>query len=183
LIRIIEHALSQTALEADTGNGTLGASIMNDEDYLRAAFAKAREGMEKGDTPFGACIVKDWNVLASTHNQVWGRTDITAHAEIIAIREACRKLGVIDLAGAVLYSSCEPCPMCFSAAHWANISRIVFGARIEDAQSAGFRELVIPNEHMKLLGRSAMDITGPLLQEEARQLFRDWSALPGKRAY
>ncbi|MHC4944242.1 MAG: nucleoside deaminase [Planctomycetota bacterium] len=156
---------------------------MNDEDYMRMTLAKAREGIEKGNSPFGASIVKDWNVIALTHNQVWEHTDITAHAEIIAIREACRNLGVIDLGGAVLYSSCEPCPMCFSAAHWANISRVVFGASIQDAQSAGFRELAISNGQMKLLSRSTMEVAGPLLLDEAQELFRYWSSLPGRRAY
>src|SRR5216684_3132378 len=125
---------------------------------MRVAIEKAKEGIALGQTPFGACIARAGGLLSSAHNVVWQTTDITAHAEIHAIREACRKLSSIDLSGCVIYSTCEPCPMCFSACHWARISKIVYGANIQDAQRSGFHELTIPASRMKDLGGSQMEI-------------------------
>jgi tRNA(Arg) A34 adenosine deaminase TadA len=99
--------------------------------------------------PFGACIVKDGEVIACDHNVVWASTDITAHAEVYAIRNACKKLDSIDLSGCTIYSTCEPCPMCFTAIHWARIGRIVCGARIEDAKKYGFNELSVSNHELR----------------------------------
>ncbi|HEO64204.1 MAG TPA: nucleoside deaminase, partial [Candidatus Omnitrophica bacterium] len=105
---------------------------MNDhDDFMRLAVSKAEHGIKAGQTPFGACIVKNGKVIVCQHNAVWQNTDITAHAEIAAIREACRKLNSIDLSGCTIYSTTEPCPMCFTAIHWAKISRIVYGTSIE----------------------------------------------------
>lgn len=156
---------------------------MSDEKFMQLAIAKAREGMRKGQTPFGAVIVKDGEVISQVHNVVWQTTDITAHAEVHAIREACRKLGSIDLSGCVIYSTCEPCPMCFSAIHWAKIDRIVFGARIEDAESAGFNELHISNEEMKSRGGSAVEIQADFMREENRRVFQEFIEHPQKRIY
>src|SRR3954463_11940830 len=114
---------------------------MTDETYMRMAIAKAREGLALGQSPFGACIVRDRDVLACEHNVVWRTTDATAHAEVTAIRAACKHVGDIKLTGATLYSTTEPCPMCFAAIHWAGIARIVYAASIADAQRAGFSEL------------------------------------------
>jgi tRNA(Arg) A34 adenosine deaminase TadA len=114
---------------------------------------------------------------------VWTDADITAHAEIVAIRDACRKLGTVDLSGCVIYSTTEPCPMCFSACHWAKISRIVFGTGIEDARRAGFSELTISNEQMKGMGRSPVRVEGGFLRDEAARLFEEWGRAPGKRTY
>lgn len=155
----------------------------NDEYFMRLAIAKAAEGMKNNNTPFGACLAKDGEVISCCHNQVLEALDITAHAEIVALRECCAKTGRIDLEGFTLYTTCEPCPMCFSAAHWANVSRIVFGARIEDAAAAGFRELRISNQKMKALGPSAVELCGPVLADEARALFKAFDELPGKKTY
>jgi tRNA(Arg) A34 adenosine deaminase TadA len=119
--------------------------------------------------------VKDGQVLSCAHNGVWETTDITAHAEVRAIRDACRKLGTIDLSGCTIYSTCEPCPMCFSACHWAKISRIVYGACIDDARRAGFNELTLSDENMKRWGNSPVELAGRLLLEENRALFRIWA--------
>ena len=155
---------------------------MTDIEAMRMAIGAAREGIRKGQSPFGACIVKDGRAVSCTHNHVWLRTDCTAHAEVCAIRDACEKLGAIDLSGSVIYSTCEPCPMCFSAIHWARISRIVFGARIADARAAGFNELGIANEKMKLLGESPVQITAEFLRRECVGLFALWRR-SGGRAY
>lgn len=156
---------------------------MTHERFMQLAIDKTMEGADKGNTPFGACIVKDGKVIACCHNRVWADTDITAHAEIVAIREACTRLGTVDLAGAVLYSTCEPCPMCFSAIHWANIAKIFFGARIEDARDLGFNELTISNEMMKNEGKSPVEIEAGFMREENLALFEYWDGLEGKKTY
>ncbi len=154
-----------------------------DEKYMRLAIAVTKEGIERGQTPFGSVIVKEGRVIASSHNQVWLDTDITAHAEVTAIRNACKNLGDIDLSGATIYSTTEPCPMCFSASHWARLDRIVYGATIEDAAKAGFHELSIHNTIMKEIGGSEIAITPGVLQEECAALFELWNAREDKRAY
>jgi guanine deaminase len=150
---------------------------------MRLAIQKAREGVAAGQTPFGACVVREDEQVALAHNLVLRSTDITAHAEVTAIREACRALRTIDLAGCVIYSTCEPCPMCFSACHWANLDRIVYGAAIADAAACGFRELPVPNTEMKRLGGSRIELTAGLLEGEAVELFREWMRQPGRRTY
>jgi len=154
-----------------------------DERFMRLAIDAATQGIEKGQSPFGACIVKDGNVLSCCHNVVWATTDITAHAEVQAIRTACAKLGTIDLSGCTIYSTCEPCPMCFSACHWARIARIVYGARIADAQAIGFNELTVPNEQMKQLGRSPVEVRSGCLRDENIRLFELWLRQGDRRAY
>jgi len=145
-----------------------------DKSFMQMAIDKAKHGMENGNSPFGACIVNNAEVIACEHNLVWQSTDITAHAEVNAIRAACKKLNSIDLAGCTIYSTCEPCPMCFSACHWAKISKIVFGADINDAKIAGFSELEISNEEMKQIGKCQMQIVSHFLQNQCVQLFKDW---------
>lgn len=156
---------------------------MNDVYFMQQAITKAKEGITAGQSPFGACIVKDKTILCCAHNIVWQSTDITAHAEINAIRIACNKLNFIDLSGCTMYTTCEPCPMCFSAAHWARIDRIVFGSRVADAQKYGFNELTISNQQMQQLGKSTIKITGDFLREENLELFTLWSAQENKRVY
>ncbi|MCK4913066.1 MAG: nucleoside deaminase [Planctomycetes bacterium] len=153
------------------------------QEFMMLAIEKAKQAIEKGQTPFGACIVKDEHVISCEHNTVWDTTDITAHAEINAIRKACEKLNTVDLSGCVIYSTCEPCPMCFAACHWARISKIVFGARIKDAKEAGFSELALPNEEMKRLGKSSVEIVADFLSKESIELFKLWSQNSKKRAY
>jgi len=150
---------------------------------MRLAIDKARQGLEKGQTPFGACIVRDSEIIACEHNTVWQNTDITAHAEIVTIRAACAKLATVDLGGCVIYSSCEPCPMCFSACHWAKLDTIIYGASIADARNAGFSELDISNQHMKEQGPSPIKIINAFLREEAIALFTLWSEKTDRKTY
>ena len=159
------------------------STMDGDARWMRLAIEKAREGIAAGQTPFGACVVRGSEVVALAHNVVLRTTDITAHAEVTAIREACRALGTIDLAGCVIYSTCEPCPMCFSACHWANLDRIVSGAAIADAAAAGFRELSIPTTEMKRRGGSRVELVEGFLREEAVELFREWGRTPNRRTY
>ncbi len=139
--------------------------------FMRLAIKKATEGIKKGQTPFGACIVKNNKVIACAHNAVWNNTDITAHAEIQAIRLACKKLKTIDLSKCTIYSTCEPCPMCFAACHWAKVKTIVFGASITNAKKAGFNELCISTFIMKEKGGSCVGIIKGILKNECLKLF------------
>ena len=152
-------------------------------DYMRLAWLEARAGIAAGQSPFGACVVRDGVVVAQGHNLVWAETDITAHGEIVTIRKACRELGTIDLSGATLYSTCEPCPMCFAAIHWARFARLVYGASIADAQRAGFNELTVSNAELRRLGGSQVEIVAGVMQKECALLFGEWLATPGQRSY
>ncbi len=145
-----------------------------DERFMRLAIETMRAGVNAGQSPFGACVVRGETVLSHEHNGVWAATDITAHAEVTAIRSACRTLGSIRLAGATMYSTCEPCPMCFSACHWARVERVVFGARIADAQRCGFNELQISAETMRRLGESPIELVGECLRSEVLVQMDDW---------
>ena len=142
-----------------------------DEKFMRAAIEKAKKGIAKGQAPFGACIVKDGRIVSCEHNTVWKTTDSTAHAEMNAIRRACKKLKTIDLSGCDIYSTCEPCPMCFCACHWAKISNIYFGASISDAQKAGFHELPISDKKLDELGNSPLEVFPGVMKEECLELF------------
>jgi tRNA(Arg) A34 adenosine deaminase TadA len=156
---------------------------MNDQDFMKLTIEKARQGVDEGQSPFGACIVKDGRVVVCEHNVVWATMDITAHAEVHAIRQACKKLGTIDLSGCEIYASCEPCPMCFSAIHWAKISRIVYGARIADARDSGFHELEISTLSMKEMGRSSIELVADVCRKEAAELFQYWLKKNGSKKY
>jgi tRNA(Arg) A34 adenosine deaminase TadA len=159
------------------------AAQHDDERFMRIAITEARAGIRAGDSPFGACLVRRGRVIARAHNTVVGSTDITAHAEVNLIRAACLKMGTIDLSGTTLYSTCEPCPMCFSAAHWARVDRIVFGARIADAKRAGFNELALSNAVLRRQSKAPVKIVGGVLAPECRALFREWLARPGRTPY
>lgn len=106
--------------------------------WLRQAVALASENAHQGDGPFGALIVRDDEVISTGVNQVTSTLDPTAHAEVLAIREASAKLRTIELSGCLLVSSCEPCPMCLAAALWAGLAGIVYAATRDDAAEAGF---------------------------------------------
>lgn len=113
-------------------------------DFMQLAFEEAKKGVEADDGgPFGAVIVKDGEVIASAHNEVLKRNDPTAHAELLAIREACKKLGHFELKACELYATGEPCPMCFSAIHWARMHKVVYCNTKEQAASIGFDDQFI----------------------------------------
>ncbi len=149
---------------------------MNHEKFMKEAIRIAERGIKEGQTPFGAVIVKNNRIIAKAHNTVFKDNDPTAHAEINAIRKASKKLKTIDLKGCVIYSTCEPCPMCFSAIHWANIDGIYYGASIRDAEKLGFRELRISNKRMKSLSKKTvkLKIVGGVMKEECRKMMKKW---------
>jgi guanine deaminase len=147
---------------------------MNERDLMRRAIKVAQVGIAAGQSPFGAVIVRAGNIVAETHNTVWRDLDPTAHAEVNCIRRAAAALGTIDLSGCILYSTCEPCPMCLSATHWSKIDRVIYGASIADAASAGFQELHVPASDLVRLGRSPLRVEPGLLEDECVALFDQW---------
>ena len=118
----------------------------DDRRLLRRAVEMAMEGIRNGGGPFGAVILRNGEVIAEAHNRVVLDRDPTAHAEIQAIRLAATKLGTHDLSDCILYSSCEPCPMCLGALYWAGIKRVVFACDRRDAEKAGFSDKLIYEE-------------------------------------
>lgn len=148
------------------------------------AIEEAHSGAGAGDGgPFGAVVVKDGQVIAAAHNAVLGENDPTQHAEIRAISAASKKLATYDLSGCDIYSTTEPCPMCFAAVHWARIDRLFYGTDIEDVKKLGFNELVLPVSRIKELGRSSVEIHEGLMREECEKLLEFWEGLPDKRVY
>ncbi len=148
--------------------------------HMKLAIEIAKKGVKRGQTPFGCVIVKDNKVIATGHNEVWKHTDITAHAEIVAIRKACKKLKQIHLTGCELYSTVEPCPMCYSAMHWARIPTIIYGASIKDAKQYGFNEMKISNTMLKKLTNSKVKIVKGYMKEDCLKLFKLWKKMSGR---
>jgi guanine deaminase len=146
----------------------------SESELMSIAIAKARDGIAAGQSPFGAIIVRDGVVVASTHNTVWRDTDPTAHAEVNCVRAAASALKLIDLSGCEMYSTCEPCPMCLSAIHWSKIDRVVFGATIADAALAGFNELQVDAKVLAEMGKSTLKVESGLLRAECALLFDLW---------
>ena len=132
--------------------------------------------------PFGTVIVRDGRIVAEGANQVTSSNDPTAHAEIVAIRRACYKLGVFELKGCELYTSCEPCPMCLGAIYWARLSRIYFANTAEDAAKIGFDDSFIYSE-LKQPPSMRRIPTIQMMREEALEGFRAWATKPDKIAY
>ncbi|MBL7939994.1 MAG: nucleoside deaminase [Flavobacteriales bacterium] len=156
---------------------------MNDQDYLREAIRAAKEGMDLGQGgPFGCVIVKDGAIVGRGNNRVTSSNDPTAHAEIVAIRAACAALGDFQLTGCVLYTSCEPCPMCLGAIYWARPDRIVFACTREDAADAGFDDRLIYDE-LPLPYAERRIPTEHQLRDEALMVFRAWKEKSDKVRY
>jgi guanine deaminase len=161
---------------------------MDDSDAHRALMRRAvqlsAERMRAGDGgPFGAVIVKDGKVIAEGWNKVTSTNDPTAHAEVSAIRAACEKLQNFSLAGCDIYTSCEPCPMCLAAAHWARMDAIYFGASAADAARAGFDDALLYEELRKDAAERKLLPTSQLLGEEAWASFAAWIASTNKIDY
>lgn len=151
--------------------------------FLRRAIELARSQSALGaGGPFGALLVRDGTVLATGWNQVTSANDPTAHAEVVAIREACRTAGEFHLTGAVLYTSCEPCPMCLGAAYWARVSRIVYGAARTEAAEIGFDDAFI-YEELKLDADQRRLPMSSILSVEAAEMMREWAIRPGRVLY
>src|SRR5271170_7573955 len=149
---------------------------------MRRAIALSNEMLERGGGPFGAIIVKDGAIVAEGANRVTVTHDPTAHAEVVAIRTACAKLGSFTLAGCEIYTTCEPCPMCLAAIYWARLDRIYYANDRTDAARIGFdddflyREIPLPLEKRQI-GMIR------LLEDEARATFAAWESKPDKVRY
>ena len=135
---------------------------------MRLAINKAKQA----PFPFGCILVKDNQVIASGKSGKTDTFDPTAHAEINAIRIACKKLHFKNLSGVTLYSTCEPCPMCFSAAWWANISRIVFGISLEESSKLFGPEILVNTDYLNKRGANKIEIKGGVLKKEILQFYK-----------
>lgn len=153
-----------------------------DCDFMREAIKLANESVRRGGGPFGAVVVKDGKVIAGSSNRVTLELDPTAHAEVNAIREACRRLGTFDLKGCTIYTSCEPCPMCLGAIYWAHIDRIYYGSTRKDARDVDFADDFIYDELSRPMDERTVPIV-PLLRDEAQESFRLWTEKADRTAY
>jgi len=152
-------------------------------EFLRRAIALATENVLRGaGGPFGAVIVRDGRIVGEGVNTVTAANDPTSHAEVNAIRAACKTLKTFSLADCKLYTSCEPCPMCLAAAYWARIDSIYYGASAADATRAGFDDAFIYDE-LRKDGASRKLPAVQLLSEEAWASFAAWIASPNKIKY
>ncbi|XP_010421673.1 PREDICTED: uncharacterized protein LOC104707093 [Camelina sativa] len=143
--------MEETKVEAKDGTISVASAFSghqqavhdSDHKFLTQAVEEAYKGVDCGDGgPFGAVIVHKNEVVASCHNMVLKYTDPTAHAEVTAIREACKKLNKLELSECEIYASCEPCPMCFGAIHLSRLKRLVYGAKAEAAIAIGFDDFI-----------------------------------------
>ena len=152
--------------------------------WMESAIRTAREGIKKSEGgPFGAMIVRGNQWIASAHNTVLRDHDATCHAEVNAIRMASKKLKRFDLSDCVIYSTTEPCPMCFSAIHWAKISKVIFGTSIADVAKRGFHELAVSNRTLKKIGGSPTKLRGGFMLQTCRELLSDWDRKEDKEVY
>ncbi|MEM1320240.1 MAG: nucleoside deaminase [Bacteroidota bacterium] len=151
--------------------------------YMREAIRLAMEGMQSGEGgPFGAVVVQNGEIIGRGNNRVTSTNDPTAHAEVVAIRDACQHLGHFQLEDCILYTSCEPCPMCLGAIYWARPKQVFFGCSRKDAAAIQFddefiyKEIPLPVEERKIT-------TQQLLREEALAVFKAWEAKEDRVEY
>ncbi|MEW6721105.1 MAG: nucleoside deaminase [Thermodesulfobacteriota bacterium] len=151
--------------------------------FLRRAIELARKGLEAGDGgPFGALVVKGDEIVGEGWNRVVGSNDPTAHGEIVAIREACRRIGDFRLEGCELYTSFEPCPMCLAAAYWARIDRVYYGLGADVAAGIGFDDRFL-YEQMAVLPEKRKIPCIHVADEEAQKLLKAYAADPDRARY
>jgi tRNA(Arg) A34 adenosine deaminase TadA len=155
---------------------------MTRKELMRKAIELSIENIANGGGPFGAVIARDGEIIATGVNRVTSEHDPTSHAEVNAIRNACRKLNTFDLAGCEIYTSCQPCPMCLGAIYWAHIDKIYYGNTKTDAKEIGFDdsfiydELALPDSMRRLPAES-------MLSDEAIRAFRLWDESDSKIKY
>ena len=154
------------------------------QKWMKLAIRSAKAGIKRLEGgPFGAAIVRGNQVIAIAHNTVLKNHDATCHAEINAIRIASRKLKRFDLSDCAIYSTTEPCPMCFSAIHWARFRHVFFGTSFLDVARRGFNELYIPSKKMKREGKSPVGITSGFMRKECLELLKVWDNRADKKIY
>jgi len=154
-----------------------------DEKFMRRAIALAQRGIDAGaGGPFGAVIVKDGKIVGEGFNRVTSTNDPTAHAEVVAIRNACQNLDSFQLDGCVLYTSCEPCPMCLGAIYWARPLKVFYAATREDAAQIGFDDQFIYEEIEKNFEHRQMKLVS-LMRDEGLTVFENWMNKTDKTKY
>lgn len=153
------------------------------KEFMLRAVELSRNNMQKGaGGPFGAVIVKNGQIIGEGWNQVTSINDPTAHAEVMAIRDACQKVSNFDLSGSEIYTSCEPCPMCLSAVYWARIDKIYYGNTRKDAAAIAFDDDFIYEE----IPKNIEDRKIPMIQcahQEALEVFKEWDLKQDKIRY
>jgi guanine deaminase len=163
-------------------NSNFSSTMNKDKLFITRAVEIAKEGIIKGGGPFGAVVVKDDKIISEAFNRVVLKTDPTAHAEIIAIREASEVLKSYQLSDCTIYSSCEPCPMCLGAIYWAGIKKVIYASDRNDAEKAGFSDKLIYDEI--ILDPSNRKISFILMSNsEGKDVFKAWEELENKIPY
>ena len=157
--------------------------MFDPDELMKLAIEACQRGIAAGQSPFGCAIAVGDRVVAKSHNTVVQTTDITAHAEVNALREGCREMNAIFLTDAIVATTCEPCPMCMAALHWARVGTVYYGATIADADSSGFNEMQLSAAELLRLGGSEVKLIGDLLVDECRELFDLWKDNPNHKAY
>lgn len=153
------------------------------QKFMKVAIQLSEQNvLESLGGPFGAVVVKDGKILAKSANMVTSENDPTAHAEVSAIRMACKTLNTFDLSGCVIYTSCEPCPMCLSAVYWAKIDTIYYANTRQDAEDIGFNDKFIYDELQKALDKRQLPIK-QMMRDEAQGAFKLWDKSAMKTTY
>lgn len=154
-----------------------------EEKFMQEAVALSRQGMESGEGgPFGCVIVKDGQIVGRGNNRVTSTNDPTAHAEVVAIRDACKTLGAFQLDDCEIYASCEPCPMCLGAIYWARAKKIYFANNRQDAAAIGFDDSMIYEEMNKSMNERKIPIVS-VGRKGAIKVFEEWKAKGDKTLY
>jgi len=151
-------------------------------EFMKRAIELSIKGIANGGGPFGCIIVKDDKIIAEGSNKVTPNNDPTAHGEIVAIREACKKLNNFSLNGCELYSTCEPCPMCLSAIYWARIDKIYYANTREDARKIDFDDSLIYTELQKNIDKRKIPMI-QMMRNEALKAFELWDKKTDKVKY
>ena len=155
---------------------------MTPNEIMRIALEEAHKAALRDEVPIGAVIVKDGEILAAHGNRTRELNDPTAHAEIVAIRKACKNLNTFNLSGCDIYTSCEPCPMCLSAIYWSRINNIYYANTREDAKKINFDDSMIYSEFSKKIEDRKIPIK-QLLRDEALKAFEIWDKKKDKIEY
>jgi tRNA(Arg) A34 adenosine deaminase TadA len=157
--------------------------VERDKEFMRQAIALAQNGIDKNaGGPFGAIVVKNGEIIGEGCNRVTSTNDPTAHAEVVAIRNACAKLGSFQLDDCVIYTSCEPCPMCLGAIYWARPKQVFFACTREDAARIGFDDQFIYEEIEKNFENRQMKLVN-LMRDQGLTVFVNWANKTDKTKY
>jgi len=178
--RTIRSGLAPRPCSEEDFLSTSAAALSADEQFMNIAVEIARRGAAAGEPPVGACLVRGGEVVVRAHNAIIAQLDITAHAEIMVLREACQSLRVLRLDKCVLYATVEPCPMCLAAAFYAGVTRVVYGVEIDAMHELTGAELKLQTQDFQ---ESMQDLSlcGGVLRAECLQLLKEWQSV-GRRA-